>query len=142
MSIEQNKAFVRDLYATVFNGKNLAAIDDYFAADVTDHSLPPGAPSGIAGVRQTISMFTTTFPDLQITVEDLVAEGDQVAARWTMRATHEGEGMGMPPTGKRVTLPGISILRLASGRACETWAIFDQMSLLRQLGLVPAPAAA
>src|SRR5438132_12958711 len=75
MSVEENKVRVRRLYEEVFNQKNLAAIDDYFAPNVIDHSLPPGAPGGIEGVRLTISMFLAAFPDLNITVEDLIAEG-------------------------------------------------------------------
>ena len=78
------------MYEEVFNQKNLAAIDDYFAPTVIDHSLPPGAPGGIEGVKQTIAMFLSAFPDLHLTVEDLIAEGDRVVARWTLRGTHQG----------------------------------------------------
>lgn len=130
---------MRRLYEEVFNKKNVAAIDDCFAPNVIDHSLPPGVPGGIEGARQTITMFLAAFPDLNLTLEDMIAEGDMVVARWTLRGTHQGASLGMPPTGKQVTMPGISILRLESGRAVETWVVFDQLGMLQQLGLAPAP---
>jgi steroid delta-isomerase-like uncharacterized protein len=142
MSTEENKVHVRRLYDEVFNQKNLAAIDDYFAPNVIDHSLPPGAPGGIEGVRFTISMFLAAFPDLQLTVEDLIAEGDRVVARWTLRGTHQGASLGMPPTGKQVTMPGISIVRFDGGKSAEQWVVHDQLGMLQQLGLAPAPAQA
>jgi steroid delta-isomerase-like uncharacterized protein len=142
MSTEENKVRVRRLYEEVFNQKNLAAIDDYFAPTVIDHSLPPGAPGGIEGVRQTIVMFLSAFPDLHLTVEDLIAEGDKVVARWTLRGTHQGASLGMPPTGKQFTMPGISVVRLDGGKSAEQWVVHDQLGMLQQLGLVPAPAQA
>ena len=140
MSTEENKVRVRRFYEKVFNQKNLAAIDDFVAPNVIDHSLPPGAPGGIEGVRLTIGMFVTAFPDLNLTLEDVIAESDRVVVRWTMRGTHQGASLGMPPTGKQFTLPGISLIRLDGSIAAETWAIFDQMVLLQQLGLAPAQA--
>lgn len=142
MSTEENKIHVRRLYEEVFNQKNPAAIDDYFAPDVIDHSLPPGVPGGIEGVKLTISLFLAAFPDLHITVEDLIAEGDKVVARWTLRGTHQGASLGMPPTGKQVTMPGISIVRLEGSKSAEQWVIHDQLGMLQQLGLAPVPAQA
>ena len=142
MSTEENKACVRRLYEEVFNQKKLAAIDDYFAPTVIDHSLPPGAPGGIEGVRQTIGMFVSAFPDLHLTVEDLIAEGDRVVARWTLRGTHQGASLGMPPTGKQFTMPGISVVRLDGSKSVEQWVVHDQLGMLQQLGLIPAPAQA
>ncbi|HKV59025.1 MAG TPA: ester cyclase [Ktedonobacteraceae bacterium] len=142
MPLEENKVRVRQLYEEVFNNKNLAAIDDYFAANVIDHSLPPGAPGGIEGVKLTIGMFAGAFPDMHITVEDLIAEGDRVMARWTLRGTHQGASLGMPPTGKQFSIPGVSIVRLSGGKSVEQWVIHDQFGMLQQLGLIPAPAQA
>lgn len=142
MSIEENKVCVRRLYEEVFNKKNVAAIDDFFTPTIIDHSLPPGAPGGIEGVRLTISMFLGAFPDLNLTLEDLIAERDQVVAHWTLRGTHQGASLGLPPTGKQVTMPGISIVRLDSGKAVETWVVFDQLGMLQQLGLATVPAHA
>ena len=142
MSTEDNKALVRRFYDEVFNNKNMAGVDAFVAPNVIDHSLPPGAPGEIEGVRQTITMFLTAFPDLNLTLEDIIAEGDKVVVRWTMRGTHQGASLGMPPTGKQFTLPGISLLRLDGGMAAETWVSYDQLVMLQQLGLAPAPAHA
>jgi steroid delta-isomerase-like uncharacterized protein len=142
MSTEDNKALVRRFYDEVFNNKNMAGVDAFVAPNVIDHSLPPGAPGEIEGVRQTITMFLTAFPDLNLTLEDIIAEGDKVVVRWTMRGTHQGASLGMPPTGKQFTLPGISLVRLDGGMAAETWVSFDQLVMLQQLGLAPAPAHA
>jgi steroid delta-isomerase-like uncharacterized protein len=142
MSTEENKVRVSRLYEEIFNHKKLAVVDDCFAPNVIDHSLPPGAPSGIEGVRQTIAMFLAAFPDLHLTLEDMIAEGDKVMARWTLRGTHQGASLGMPTTGKQVTMPGISILRFDDGKAAETWVIFDQLGMLQQLGLAPVPVQA
>lgn len=140
MSTEENKALVRRFYEEVFNNKNMAGVDAFVAPSVIDHSLPPGAPGGIEGVRQTITMFLTAFPDLHLTLEDIIAEEDKVVVRWTMRGTHQGASLGMPPTGKQFILPGISLVRLDGGKAAETWVNYDQLVMLQQLGLAPAPA--
>lgn len=140
MSVEENKASARRFYELVFNQQNLNAIDDYLTPDIVDYSLPPGAPGGIEGVRQTIGMFLTGFPDLHLTLEDFIAEGDKVAVRWTMRGTHQGVFVGIPPTGKQFTLPGVSVLRLIDSKVAESWVNFDQLSMLQQLGLAPVPA--
>ena len=142
MSTEDNKALVRHFYDEVFNNKNMAGVDAFVAPNIIDHSLPPGAPGEIEGVRQNITMFLTAFPDLNLTLEDIIAEGDKVVVRWTMRGTHQGASLGMPPTGKQFTLPGISLVRLDGGMAAETWVSFDQLVMLQQLGLAPAPAHA
>jgi steroid delta-isomerase-like uncharacterized protein len=141
MTAEDNKARVRGLYEEIFNRRGLGAIADYFSPDVVDHAVASGAPAGIEGVRQTITMFLGAFPDLSMALEDLVAEGDRVVARWTMRGTHRGASLGMPPTGKPLSLPGVSVLRIAGGKVVETWVAFDQLGMLRQLGLAPTPVA-
>ncbi len=142
MSTEDNKALARRFYEEVFNNKNMAGVDAFVAPNIIDRSLPPGAPGGIEGVRQTITMLLTAFPDLNLTLEDIIAEGDRVVVRWTMRGTHQGASLGMPPTGKQFTIPGISLLCLDSGKVVEAWVIQDQLSMLQQLGLVPVSAQA
>jgi len=142
MSVEENKVRVRQLYEKIFNQKELGAINDFFAPNVNDHSLPPGVPDGIEGVRQTITMFLAAFLDLHLTIEDSIAEGDKVVTLWTLRGTHQGASLGMPPTGKQVTMPGISIVRLEGSKAAENWVIYDQLGMLQQLGLAPIPAQA
>ena len=84
-------------------------------------------------------MFLSAFPDTQMTVEDELADGDKVATRWTATGTHTGELMGIPPTGKQVTVTGMDINRLVGGKIVEHWGEFDQMGMMQQLGVVPAP---
>ena len=136
-STEANKVRVRSWYEEVFNKKKLAAIDDFFAPNVIDHSLPSGAPGGIEGPRQNISMFLGAFPDLHLTLEDIIAEGDKVAVRFTATGTHQGDLMGIAPTGKHVTATGINIIRYENGKSTEGWANFDDLGMLQQLGAIP-----
>ena len=136
---EENKAIARRFFEQVWNEGNVAAIDELVAANYEDHSLPPGMPSGVEGLKQTIAMYQTAFPDTRMTVDDLFAEGDRVVARWTGRATHTGEMMGIPPTGKPLTVTGIEIYRVAGRKIVEHWGEFDQMGMMQQLGVVPAP---
>jgi steroid delta-isomerase-like uncharacterized protein len=142
MSNEDNKALVRRFYGEVFNKKNLAVIDDFLDPHIIEHSLPPGLPSGIEGSKQFIGMYLTAFPDLHLTAEDMIAEGDKVVSRFTMRGTHKGEFMGIPPTGKQMTITGIQIPRVADSKIAENWINLDALGLLQQLGVVPAPEQA
>ena len=142
MSTEVNKTSLRRFYDEAFNKKNKAAIDEFIAPDQVDHAAPPGTPGGLAGAKQTITMYLTAFPDLHFTVEDLIAEGDKVVARLTVRGTQKGAFMGIPPTGKHVTSTAIDINRLAGGKSVEHWLEMDTLGLLHQLGVVPAPGQA
>ena len=141
MSIEENKALVRRFFAAWNEGK----LDDCYALlapEIVDHAVPPGFPPGLEGVKQSTALVRRAFPDGQFTIEDLIAEGEQVVARWTVRAIHSGDFFGIPPTGKQVAVAGIDIVRLTHGKAVEHWRIFDQLGLLQQLGVVPASGQA
>ena len=138
-STEANKASVRRFYDEVFNTKNRAAIDAFIAPNHVDHAAPPGTPGGLAGAKQTITMYLTAFPDLHFTVEDTIAEGDQVVARLTARGTQQGAFMGIPPTGKQATVTAIDINRIVGGKSVEHWLEMDTLGLLQQLGVLPAP---
>lgn len=118
---------------------DLAVADEVIAADVTNHNLVPGQPPGRDGMRQDVENFRGAFPDLEIATEQIVAEGDAAVVRWTARGTHRGELMGIPPTGARVTITGIDILRIANGQIVERWGEFDGLGLMQQLGAIPAP---
>ena len=140
MSTEENKVLMRRFYEEVFNKRDLAAIDDFMAPDFVNHSA---AQLGMAGgdlehVTQFVSMVMQVFPDLHYTVEDLVAEGDKIAARLTISGTQQGAFMGIPPTGKYATISDIEIFRIADGKAVECWVQVDFLGLLQQLGVVPA----
>ena len=141
MSAEENKAIVRQVYE-VFSSGNLDDLDQLLATDIVDHNPVPGQLPGLAGVKQVMHEFQATFPDLQIMAEDMLAEGDKVAARITQRGTHQGTFMGMPPTGKQVTVSGMDLVRLVDGKVAERWGNGDDLGMLQQLGLMPAPGQA
>jgi predicted ester cyclase len=141
MSTEDNKAALRRFYEEVFNQKNLAGVDAFIGPNPIDHGLPPGL-SGLEGTKQFIGMYLAAFPDLHVTVEDLIAEGDKVTSRLTYRGTHQGELLGIPPTGKPVTVTGIEINRFAGGKSVEHWLEYDALGMMQQLGVIPAPGQA
>ena len=138
MSAEENKTIMRRIFE-VFNTGNLAVADEVIAADVVDHQAPPGVAPGRAGFKQLITMFRTAFPDIQMTIEEIIAEGDRVVARSTMRGTHRGEFMGIPPTGKQFTVTSIDIVHIAGGQGVEHWGNSDDLGMLQQLGVIPTP---
>ncbi len=137
MSAEENKALMRRFIEEMFNKKNLAAIDEFIVPDQVDHSLPPGLPRTREGTKQAIGMILTAFPDLNYVVEDVIAEGDKVAIRYTTRGTQKGSFGGVPPTGKQVAVPGFVVARIADGKIVEQWGLDDRLDMLQQLGLIP-----
>jgi len=139
MSTEVNKTSLRRFYDEVFNKKNRAAIDEFIDPNHVDHSAPPGTPDGLKGVKQTLNMYLTAFPDLHFTVEDIIAEEDRVVARLTVRGTQQGAFMGVPPTGRQATSTAIDINRIVGGKSVEHWLEMDTLGLLQQLGAVPMP---
>src|SRR6266542_3702279 len=139
MSAEANKAIVRRFYAATGDVDHAAAL---VSDDLVDHSLPPGFPQGVAGYRRLMAMADCAFSDIRVTLEDLLAEGDKITDRLTVRARHTGEFMGIPGTGKRVTITATNIHRLAEGKIAEHWGDADQLGLLQQLGALPVPEAA
>lgn len=103
------------------------------------HNLPPGLPAGFEGIKLYYEAFWSAFPDAQLKVENLVAEGDKVACSFVVNATHTGHFMGtVPPTQRRITLTGITILRLRDGKCVERWSCYDTLSLMQQLGAIPS----
>jgi steroid delta-isomerase-like uncharacterized protein len=132
--IEQNKSLYGRFLQTIFNEGRIDEIDDFLAPSYVFHDAPPGAPSGKESVKQVVAMFRNAFPDLKITLDELVAEGDKVCARATTKGTHQGTFMGIAPTGKAVTITGLTMVRIADGRIHESWVKNDVVGLLRQLG--------
>lgn len=141
MSTEENKALARRFFAEVADGRHLDRAAEMMAADYRHHD--PGMPPELQTSRDTyinhFPMFTTAFPDLRTTIDDVIAEGDRVAVRWAITGTHNGELMGIPPTGKRINCSGITIQRIAGGKIVEGWTIFDTLGMLQQLGVAPSP---
>ncbi len=139
MSVEENKAIELRFFEEVVNKGNLAVIDELVAANFVDHSAPPGIASDREGYKQFFAMTHSAFPDFHSTLEDMFAEGDKVVLRFTARGTHKGEWMGIAPTGKQVTRPGIAIHRITGGKIVEDWVSMDMLGALQQLGVVPPP---
>ena len=141
MSTEQDKALVRQFIDEIFNRGNMRMVDQYFAADFVEHEeLPAGIPRDRDGVVQLTTMLRTAFPDFTATIDDIIAEGDKVVIRMTWRGTQEGEFLGIPPTGKSISIGVIDIIRMADGKAVEHWGQMDSMGMMQQLGAIPAPA--
>ncbi len=138
MSIEENKVLMSRFLEEVFNKKNLAAIDEFIAPNQIDHTLPPFLPTTPEGTKRAIDMFLKAFPDMHLTIEDMIAEGDKVVIRYTSRGSQRGAFMGIPPTGKQMTVSSIIIARIEDGKIVEEWGLDDQMGMLQQLGIIPA----
>ncbi len=95
--------------------------------------------TGLDSLRKYVRDFRSAFPDAQVTIDDIIAEGDRVVTRWTIRATHKGELMGIAATGKQVAFTGMAISRIEGRRIAEDWVISDALGLMQQLGAVPLP---
>jgi predicted ester cyclase len=107
-------------------------VDEVMAPDVVDHH-PVGAADGVAGVKRDIAAYHAAFPDLSLACEDYLIAGDRVAVRWSATGTHEGDGLGIPPTHRHVELHGIDILRVVDGRVAERWGEFNGLDMMQQL---------
>jgi|BarGraIncu00431A_1022009.scaffolds.fasta_scaffold28224_1 steroid delta-isomerase-like uncharacterized protein len=142
MSETENKIVITRLFEEILNRRKLDMLDDIVAADYIDHYPYPGRPPGPARVRIQMENLFAAFPDVNYSLEDLVAEGELVAVRYILTGTHEGKVMGVEPTGKHVTVRGMDFFRLSGGLIAEYWECLDKLSLLRQLGAVPEPSRA
>lgn len=142
MSTEQNKTLVRRFTEEVTNQGKLDVAYELFVSDYVHHdpALPPELQQGLDNYLQVVKMFRAAFPDLHGTIEDVIAEGDKVVARITYRGTQQGELMGIPPTGKPVTMTLIGINRIVEGKIAEGWVNFDALGMMQQLGAIPTPA--
>jgi steroid delta-isomerase-like uncharacterized protein len=140
MSTEENKKLIRYLIDEALNKGNLDLADKYFTSDYVVH-IPsnPNLPRGPGVFRQVIGMWRSAFPDWHMTIEELIAEGDKVANRFTTRGTHKAPLMGIPATGKQMTVRGMEIHRIADGKVAETWVCDDIPSIMQQLGIVAPP---
>ena len=119
VSAEDNKALVRRFVDEVQSGGNIDLIDEICSSEFVNHSIPPGIPPDCEGIKILTTMFRGAFPDSYFTVEDMIAEGDKVATRKTFHGTHEGEFMGIPPSGRSVSMGLIDVVRIDDGRVME-----------------------
>ena len=139
---EENKAISRR-FTDAFNAGDYDTITSLLTDDYTSHDpASPGEVSGPEAARAEIEGYRAAFPDLTLTIEQQIAEGDYVVSRWTGRGTHRGELFGIPATGTQGTATGITIDRIENGKIAETWQNWDTLGLLQQLGAIPAPTAA
>ena len=137
---EENKAIVRREIEEVFSAQgNLDVADEIFAPEYVGY---PEDVRGPEGAKETAKMYRNAFPDVQLSIEDQVAEGDKVVTRWIGRGTHQGELMGVAPTGNQVRVDGMTISRIEDGKIVEEWEIYDALGMMQQLGAIPSPEEA
>ena len=140
--LRQNKAIVARYFDRWANHGDQAVADELIATNLVLHN-PPAVLRSLAEYKTSMAGFHTAFPDLHFAIEDEVAEGDQVAVRWTLRAIQQGEFQGHPASGKPVAITGTSLFRLRSGKIQEIWVNMDRLGLMQQLGWLPrAPSPA
>jgi len=135
--LTNNKALVRRLFEEVWNQGNLTAIDELFATSYIRYD--PAAPEakGLAGFKHFVTTLRRAFPDIEVALEDVIAEGDKMAARAIWRGTHQGEYLGIAPTGRQVAVMGTVTLRIVHDKFQEGWLNMDTLGLLQQLGAIP-----
>jgi steroid delta-isomerase-like uncharacterized protein len=133
--MKKNKDFIQAFNEDFWNKQNIAAFEKYFTGDFISH-YPEGDMNG----EQVIGLckaYFSAFPDLHITIDDLIAEGDKVVKVWTAHSTHKGELMGIPATGKAIVVKGMEVFRIVDGKIAENWVIMDNMGMMQQLGVIP-----
>jgi len=135
---EQNKTNVRRLFEEVWNKGYVPVADELFAPTYAHHdSSTPDVGRGPESEKKRVTLYRTAFPDVRFTIEDMLAEGETVVARWSCRGTHKGELNGIAPTGKQFNINGISIARFTNGKMFEGFVNWDALGLMQQLGVVP-----
>jgi len=138
----QNAELSRRIFEDVWNHKNLSAIDDLMSADYVHHDPnSPAVPSGVDGYKQFVNSYMNAFRDAHFTIDDAFTDGQNTevqneVTRWTVTGTHEGELAGIPRTGRRFSVTGITIARIAHGKITASWNNWDALGLMQQLGVV------
>jgi len=135
MSAENNEIVER--FEVAFGANDVAVIDELCDPDLVDHNPVPDQKAGLAGFKDTIAMYKSIFPDSEITLQHVVGEADLVATHWTVTGTHQAEFFGVPATGRKVSVEGMNVYRLAGGRITDVWTQFDGLDLMGQLGALP-----
>lgn len=135
MSVEGNKAVVRRMMEETLSEE---AIDEVMAPDYFNHAAVAEHQRGIEGAKHIARWMMAAFPDARFAIQDIIAEGDRVAVRVIFSGTHEGEFMGVPPSGRRVSVEHVHWFRVADGKVAEHWAVRDDLGMMQQLGVVPS----
>ncbi|GAC1512971.1 MAG: ester cyclase [Chloroflexota bacterium] len=139
MSTQENKDIVRRSFEDLFNQGNLSVADEVYSPDYVGHDpAMPEDSHGIDDVKQFVSTYRNAFSDIHLTIDHLIAEGDLVATSFTGRGTHDGDFTGIPATGKKAEVTGMSISRLVDGKIVEEWTNTDTLGLMQQLGVLPS----
>src|SRR5215212_9864066 len=138
VSAEETKAVARRWFEDFFNSGNLEVTDEIIAPDHVNHDPTlPDIPTGPEGQKQIVNLYRGAFTNAHISVEDQLAEGDRVVTRWTGSGTHQGELMGVAPTGNQVRITGITINRVSGGKIVESWSNYDALGMMQQIGAIP-----
>jgi steroid delta-isomerase-like uncharacterized protein len=137
----ENEALLRRWFDEVWNKGREVAIDEMMAGHAVVHGLGTADMHGIAGFKPFYNSFRSAFPDIRISIDAVISQGDIVAARWSGSGTHRGADLGVPATGKVVQLNGMTFARMQNGKIVEGWNSFDQLGMLQQIGAVPEPTA-
>ncbi len=138
MGTTENKEVARRLYEEVLNKRDLGQLDQLATPDYIEHDPLPGQGTGLQGLKDRVTALVEGL-DPTFTLEDVIAEGDRVAVRWTNSGTHIAEFLGIPATGRSFSIPGIDIYRVEDGKLAEHWHVVDMYGQMIQLGLLPAP---
>ena len=137
MSVEENKKLLQRSVDEFWNTGNIAMIDELFASDYVGHDPSGANEGGLGQCKGYAQAVFSAFPDLKLTIDDAVAEGDKVVKRWTAHCTHQGEFMGVPATGNKMEITGTTTYRVAGGKFVEAWWNTDVMTMMQQLGVIP-----
>jgi predicted ester cyclase len=138
MSTETNKAIVRRMSEQVWNAHQVDLVDEFFTEDIVYHPSNFPSFSGLEAMKKYVAIVLNAYPDIQGFGEDVIAEGDKVVVRGSKKCTHQGELVGIPPTGKQVTTTMTAIYRLVNGKIAEVWFWNEDLSEFQQLGVIPA----
>ena len=137
MTAQQNKANYRRIIEEVWNQGNLALADELCSPNYVGHD-PSMTLRGLEQFKQYVAAYRNAFPDTRMTIEEEIAEGDIVVIRWISSGTHQGNLMGIPPTGKQIRVTGMSMIRFVNGKCEEAWFNYDTLGMMQQLGVLPA----
>ena len=136
MPAEENEALLRRFFEEAVNQRDLSVLGELLAPNYTNHSFH-GIEPGPEGMREIIAVFYSAFPDLHVVVDEIFAAGERIASRGTLRGTHRGEFMGLPPTGEQVRFNYTDIWHSSEGKLVETWFLMDMLGMMQQLGIRP-----
>jgi predicted ester cyclase len=140
MSLERNKLIYRNFIEEVFNHGRLDLLEVFLDPSYFNHDAPPGTPVGIEGVSQIVTVFRVAFPNMKVSIEDQIAEGDKVCSLATTRGVHKGPIFGIPPTGKTIVMTGLTMVRIVNDKLMESWVKNDMAGLMNQLQTLPRSA--